>query len=64
MAERGVNVALTYIKKNNKLGVSVELSKVIGNRSDTNGILSSRKKRRKNYLGIIFDNFPFSLYHL
>lgn len=58
VAERGVNVAVTYIKKNNKLGVSVELAKVTGNRSDTNGILSSRKKNNRKIFKIIITPFP------
>ncbi|KAJ8960482.1 hypothetical protein NQ318_013766 [Aromia moschata] len=42
VADRAVDVAMTYIKKNSKLGVSVELRKVVGNRTDSNTFLESQ----------------------
>lgn len=43
IADKAINVALTYIKKNNKLGISVDLRRVVGNRTDSNGFLESCK---------------------
>jgi hypothetical protein len=40
-----VDVAVNYIKKNNKLGVNTEPVKVIGNRSDASALLDSCKFR-------------------
>lgn len=43
VAESAVDVALTYIKKNNKLGINAEVTKVSGNRTDSAGLLESCK---------------------
>lgn len=43
LADRAIEVAMTYIKKNNKLGINVELKRVIGNRTDSNNLLESRE---------------------
>lgn len=43
VAEASVDVALTYIKKNNKLGINAEVTKVSGNRTDSTGLLESCK---------------------
>jgi hypothetical protein len=45
VAEKAVDVAVNYIKKNNKLGVNTEPVKVIGNRSDASALLDSCKFR-------------------
>nr|ALR72535.1 ionotropic receptor IR6 [Colaphellus bowringi] len=41
VAEKALDVALTYLKKNNKLGISVDIRKVVGNRTDSNAFLES-----------------------
>lgn len=43
MADKAVDVAITYIKKNNKLGVNADPVKVVGNRTDATGMLELRK---------------------
>lgn len=43
VADKAVDVAVTYVKKNSKLGVNVELIKVVGNRSDATGLLEKRE---------------------
>lgn len=43
MADKAVDVAITYIKKNNKLGVNADPVKVVGNRTDATGMLEVRK---------------------
>lgn len=43
IAESAVDVALNYIGRNSKLGVKVELRKVVGNRTDAKGLLDSRE---------------------
>lgn len=43
VAEKAVDVATNYIKKNNKLGVNTDPVKVVGNRSDASGLLDSCK---------------------
>ncbi|CAH0553819.1 unnamed protein product [Brassicogethes aeneus] len=39
IADKAVEVAVNYIKKNSKLGVSAEPRKVVGNRTDSTGLL-------------------------
>ncbi|CAG9857523.1 unnamed protein product [Phyllotreta striolata] len=41
VADRALDVALTYLKKNTKLGISVDLRRVVGNRTDSNSFLDS-----------------------
>lgn len=43
VADKAVDVAMTYITKNPKLGVQVDIQKVIGNRTDAKGLLESCK---------------------
>lgn len=43
VADKAVDTALTYINKNPKLGVQVELQRVVGNRTDAKGLLETRK---------------------
>lgn len=43
VADKAVEVAVNYIKKNNKLGVSADTRKVVGNRTDSTGLLESCK---------------------
>ena len=43
VAEKAVDVAVNYIKKNNKLGVNTDPVKVVGNRTDASGLLDSCK---------------------
>lgn len=42
VAEKAIEVAVNYIKKNNKLGVNTDPVRVVGNRSDASGLLDSR----------------------
>lgn len=42
-ADRAVDTAMTYINKNPKLGVQVDLQRVVGNRTDAKGLLEARK---------------------
>ncbi|XP_045465403.1 ionotropic receptor 25a-like [Harmonia axyridis] len=55
VAEASVDVALTYIKKNNKLGINAEVTKVSGNRTDSTGLLESLCKV---YNGMLEKNEP------
>lgn len=41
IAQKSVEVAVNYIKKNSNLGLSVELVTVEGNRTDSKGLLES-----------------------
>lgn len=50
VADRAVDVAVTYIKKNNKLGVNVDPARVVGNRSDASGLLDACKFCRPSVL--------------
>lgn len=43
LADKAVDVAMTYLKKNTKLGISVDLRRVVGNRTDSNTFLETRK---------------------
>lgn len=43
IADKAVDVALTYLKKRSKLGVSVDLRRVVGNRTDSSLFLEARK---------------------
>lgn len=43
VANDAVDVALNYLSRNTRLGVKVELKKVVGNRTDAKGLLESRK---------------------
>lgn len=43
VADKAVDVAITYVKKNNRLGISTDPVRVVGNRTDANGILEQRK---------------------
>lgn len=42
VADKAVDVAMTYLKKNSRLGVSVDLRKVVGNRTESNVFLEAR----------------------
>lgn len=42
VADKAIDVAMNYIKKTSKLGLSVEMKRVVGNRSDSQNILDSR----------------------
>lgn len=42
MADKAIDVAMNYIKKTSKLGLSVDMKRVVGNRSDSQNILDSR----------------------
>lgn len=44
VADKAVDVAITYIKKNNKLGVNADPVRVVGNRTDATGLLEIRKQ--------------------
>nr|AVH87315.1 ionotropic receptor 27 [Holotrichia parallela] len=41
VADKAVDVALDYVKRNSKLGVKVDIRKVVGNRTDSKGMLDS-----------------------
>ncbi|KAJ8982944.1 hypothetical protein NQ317_005259 [Molorchus minor] len=41
VADRAMDVVMTYIKKNSRLGLSVEFKRVVGNRTDSNSFLES-----------------------
>lgn len=43
VADNAIDVAVNYIKKNNKLGINVDPVKVVGNRSDATNLLDARK---------------------
>lgn len=43
VAEKAVDVALTYTNREQKVGVKVNMQKVVGNRTDAKGLLESRK---------------------
>ncbi|XP_066145499.1 ionotropic receptor 25a-like [Euwallacea fornicatus] len=41
VADKAINVVMNYIKKTTKLGLSVDLKRVVGNRTDSQNILDS-----------------------
>ncbi|CAG9835987.1 unnamed protein product [Diabrotica balteata] len=41
VADKALDVALTYLKKNSKLGISVDLKRVVGNRTDSTAFLDT-----------------------
>lgn len=43
IADKAVEVALTYIKKSTRLGVSVDLRRVVGNRTESSVFLEARE---------------------
>lgn len=43
VADKAVDVAINYLSRNTKLGVKVDLQRVIGNRTDAKGLLESCK---------------------
>lgn len=43
VADKAVTVALNYIKKTSKLGLSVDLRRVVGNKTDSQNVLDSCK---------------------
>lgn len=43
VAEKAIDVALTYLKKNSKLGVSIDIRRVTGNRTESSVFLEARK---------------------
>lgn len=43
IADKAVEVALTYIKKSTRLGVSVDLKRVVGNRTESSVFLEARE---------------------
>lgn len=43
VADKAVDVAMTYLKKNSRLGLSVDLRRVVGNRTESSLFLESRK---------------------
>lgn len=53
VADKAVEVAVTYVSKNPKVGVKVELQRVVGNRTDAKGLLESRNHLENYYLQII-----------
>lgn len=44
VADKAVDVVMNYLSRNTKVGVKVELQKVVGNRTDAKGLLESRKE--------------------
>lgn len=64
VADKAVEVAVTYIKKNNKLGVNADPVRVVGNRTDATGLLEQRKKTKlRKYKQIVCKHFlKFSLH--
>lgn len=43
VAEKAVEVALEYVKRNINVGIKVEIERVVGNRTDAKGTLDSCK---------------------
>lgn len=43
VADKAVEVALTYLKKNSRLGVNVDLKRVVGNRTESTIFLEACK---------------------
>lgn len=43
VADKAVDAAITYVKKNNRLGINTDPVRVVGNRTDSNGLLEMRK---------------------
>lgn len=43
VADKAVDVAINYVSRNTKLGVKVDLQRVVGNRTDAKGLLESCK---------------------
>nr|MCJ2511725.1 Ionotropic receptor 25a [Diabrotica virgifera virgifera] len=41
VADKALDVTLTYLKKNSKLGISVDLKRVVGNRTDSTAFLDT-----------------------
>ncbi|XP_074039015.1 ionotropic receptor 25a isoform X1 [Leptinotarsa decemlineata] len=41
VADKTLDVVMTYLKKNNKLGLSVDVRRVVGNRTESNAFLES-----------------------
>lgn len=39
VADKAVDAAITYVKKNNRFGVNTDPVKVVGNRTDASGLL-------------------------
>ncbi|XP_017786976.1 PREDICTED: ionotropic receptor 25a [Nicrophorus vespilloides] len=50
VAEKAVDVALDYVKRNTKLGVKVDMERVVGNRTDAKGLLDSLCKTYNDML--------------
>ena len=46
LAEKSIDVALDYVKRNNKLGLNINLLRTAGNRTDSKGILDSCKETK------------------
>lgn len=43
VADKAIEVAMTYLKKNSKLGVTIDLRRVLGNRTESTVFLENRK---------------------
>lgn len=50
VADKAVEVAMTYLKKNSKLGVTVELRRVVGNRTESSVFLEARESNLSIYV--------------
>ncbi|XP_050303158.1 ionotropic receptor 25a isoform X2 [Anthonomus grandis grandis] len=55
VADKAVNIVLNYIKKTSKLGLSVDLKRVVGNRTDAPNVLDSLCS---TYQKMLDDNTP------
>lgn len=64
VADKAVDVAITYVKKNNRLGVNTDPVKVVGNRTDANGLLESRKCFLIYFFGRLVNFFKFQNLYL
>jgi hypothetical protein len=49
VSTKAVDVVTSYIKKNPNLGLSVEISSIEGNRSDSKGLLEASESSKLNF---------------